>query len=177
MYALFIGILIIVFFIPIPIKFKIKYDNKNLKISFYNIDITKKLKHINKKAKLDIKFKEDQTPMFSNSLKVVLKTLKRIKFKPLLKIGINIRYGVDDAAKTALTYGLISTLVAFLFELSKSFVILKCENININPDFNSFFLTGEIDSIISANLTKIIYITAIVYINLRRSQKINLANT
>lgn len=179
MHILYIGILILllIFLIPIPIKFKVKYSKKELRFILYNIDITNKMNYIKNKTKLDIKYKEDRIPIFSNTLKVSLNSLKAIKFKPSLKIKINIEYGLDDAAQTAFAFGLLSTFVSILLKASSSFIHIKDEKVNIKPEFNKLILILEIDSIIFINLAKVIYISAIIYRNLRNKEKINLANT
>lgn len=179
MHILYIAILILllIFFIPIPIKFKVKYNKKELKFILYNKDITNKIQYMNKKAKLDIKYKEDQIPIFSNTLKVSLNTLKSIRFKPNLKIRINLNYGLNDAAQTALAFGLLSTLISILLKISSYFINIKDKKVDIKPEFNKLILVLEINSIIFINLAKVIYISVIIYHNLRNKEKINLANT
>lgn len=179
MHILYIGILILllILLIPIPIKFKVKYNEKKLRFILYNMDITNKMNYIKNKTKLDIKYKEDQIPIFSNTLKVSLNSLKAIKFKPSLKIKINVDYGLDDAAQTALAFGLLSTFISILLKASSSYIHIKDEKVNIKPEFNKLILMLEIDSIIFVNLAKVIYISAIIYNNLRNKEKINLANT
>lgn len=179
MHILYIGILILllILLIPIPIKFKVKYSKKELRFILYNIDITNKMNYIKNKTKLDIKYKEDRIPILSNTLKVSLNSLKAIKFKPSLKIKINVDYGLDDAAQTALAFGLISTFISILLKASGFFIRIKDEKVNIKPEFNKLILILEIDSIIFINLAKVIYISAIIYHNLRNKEKINLANT
>lgn len=179
MHILYIGILILllILLIPIPIKFKIKYSEKELRFILYNIDITNKMNYLKNKTKLDIEYKQDRIPIFSNTLKVSLNSLKAIKFKPSLKIKINVDYGLDDAAQTALAFGLISTFISILLKASSFFIHIKDEKVNIKPEFNKLILILEIDSIIFINLAKVIYISAIIYRNLRNREKINLANT
>lgn len=179
MCILYIGILILtlILLIPIPIKFKIKYNEKKLRFTLYNIDITDKMNYFKNKTKLDIKYKEDRIPIFSNTLKGSLNSLKAIKFKPSLKIRINVDYGLDDAAQTALAFGLISTFISILLKVSSSFIHIKDEKVNIKPEFDKLILILEIDSIIFINLAKVIYISVIIYNNLRNKEKINLANT
>lgn len=179
MHILYIGILILllILLIPIPIKFKIKYSKKELKFILYNIDITNKMKYIKNKTKLDIEYKEDQIPILSNTLKTSLNSLKTIKFKPSLKIKVNVDYGLDDAAQTAVAFGLLSTFISILLKASSFFINIKDQKVNIKPEFNKLILILEIDSIIFVNLAKVIYISAIIYNNLRNKEKINLANT
>lgn len=179
MHTLYIGILVflLILLIPIPIKFRIKYDNKILKFILYNIDISDKIHYINTKVKLDVKYKEDQVPALSNTLKVVFNSLKDVKFKPSMKIKVNINYGLSDAAHTALVFGLLSTFISIIIKLSSFFINIKNQKINVTPEFNKLILKLEIDSIIFINLAKFIYISSLIYKNLRHSRKINLANT
>lgn len=179
MNALYIGIIILflILFIPIRIKIGIKYNAKILKFTFYNIDITDKINYIKTKAKIDVKYKEDQIPAISNTSKVILNSLRDIKFKPNINIKINIHYGLSDAAYTALVFGLLSTFISITIRLSSLFINIKNKKLNIVPEFNKSTLELEIDSIIFISLAKFIYISSIIYKNFRNSRKINLVNT
>ncbi|MBV7276780.1 DUF2953 domain-containing protein [Clostridium thailandense] len=179
MHALYIGIpiLFLILFISIPIKIRVEYNIKTFKFTLYNIDITDKINYMKTKFKIDVKYKEDQIPAVSNTSKVILNSLRDIKFKPNLNIKINIHYGLSDAAYTALVFGLLSNFICITIKLSSLFINIKNKKLNIVPEFNKLALNLEIDSIIFINLAKFIYISSIIYKNLRNSRKINLANT
>lgn len=179
MVALYIGIIILflILFIPIPIKIGVKYNDKVLKFALYNVDITDKLNYLKTKVRLDVKYKEDRVPAISNTAKTILNSLRDMKFKPNLNIKINIHYGLSDAAYTALAFGMLSTFICTTIRLSSPFINIRNKKLNIVPEFNKSILKLDINSIIFINLAKFIYISSIIYKNLRNNRKINLANT
>jgi len=151
---LFILILFVLVFIPIPLKIKINYINKTFSLKIYNLNVIDKINLKDNKPSLGGKKKSSS---LINNFKVNLRSLKKLKFKPHIKIKVKLVYGLDDAAYTAITYGLIPTLSTFIFAIIKNIFVVKKKEIHVKPVFNSFYFNLEISSIIYISLAKIIY--------------------
>ncbi len=151
---LFILILFVLVFIPIPLKIKINYINKTFLLKIYNLNVIDKINLKDNKPSLKRKKKSSS---FINNFKINLKSLKKLKFKPHIKIRVNLVYGLDDAAYTAIVYGLMPTLSTFIFALLKNIFVVKKKEIHVKPVFNSFYFNLEISSIIYISLAKVIY--------------------
>lgn len=178
----FIVILLIIFFIPFPIKITFFISNKNLVFKVYNFDILKIIKKKkthkpkNTKEKAAIK-KEDiihnkKQKKFSNlSLNNILKVISLIKnnkLKPSLKIKGSFEYSLNDSAKTAISYGIISSYLPMLIGFFKIFFKVKKFQMPIKPLFKEkFFLKLEINSIITFSLVQIIYMIILVFKGLK----------
>lgn len=177
---LFILILCILFFlfvVPIPIKIRVKYDDMKLDFYLYNINLNDKLRRIKRKVKHTIDVKPDRIHNFVNTMKTSSALSKKLKFKPALKLKLNLVYGLDNAAYTALLHGIITSLYPIIVQFLESFFKVKENDIKVQPEFNKFILKLEIHSIILINLAKVIYMSFIIYKHLHQSNKENLVNT
>lgn len=151
---LFILLLFIVLFIPIPLKIKIDCSKKTLLLKIYNLNIIDKINLKDNKPSLE----RNKKPSFLiNNFKINLKSLKKLRFKPHIKIRAKLVYGLDDAAYTAIVYGLIPTLNIFIFNLLSNIFVIKKKEIHVKPIFNGLYFKLEISSIIYISLAKIIY--------------------
>ncbi|WP_175412928.1 DUF2953 domain-containing protein [Clostridium sp. AWRP] len=150
----FILILFVLVFIPIPLKIRINCSNKTFSLKIYNLNVIDKINLKDNNPSLKGKKKSSS---LINNFKINLKSLKNLKFKPHIKIKVKLVYGLDDAAYTAITYGLIPTLITFIFALIKNIFVVKKKEIHVKPVFNSFYFNLEISSIIYISLAKIIY--------------------
>jgi Protein of unknown function (DUF2953). len=150
-----------------------------MKLDFYlyNINLNNKLRRIKRKAKHIVDTKPDRIHAFVNSIKTYSALREKLKFKPALKLKLDLVYGLDDAAYTALLHGIITSLYPILIQFLNLLFNMKENNIKIQPEFNKFILKLEIDSIIFINLAKVIYMSLITYRHLKQSNKENLANT
>lgn len=162
-----LAILIILFilsFVPIPIKIYFKYHNKKLWFYIFNIDILNKLKskkkHRSKLTKKNTNFKTN-----IQNLKIFLKSIKNIKFKIPMDIEFNMSYGLDDAAYTAILYGILNSLIPPIFMILSKIFVFKKPKINLSPYFNKFYFKIEITSIIYISFAKIMYIVLLLAIN------------
>lgn len=177
LFILILCILVVLLIIPIPIKIKIKYDDMKLDFYIYNINLNDMLRRIRKKATQTIDTKPDRIHTFANTMKTYSTLRKKLKFKPALKLKLDLIYGLDDAAYTALIHGIITSFYPILIQFLSLFFKMKENNIKVQPEFNKFILKLEIDSIIFINLAKVIYMSIITYKHLKQSNKENLANT
>jgi hypothetical protein len=174
-------LILILFFllisVPIPIKVKVKFNDMRLDFYLYNINLNDKIHFIKKKIKHIVDTKPDRIHAFINTLQTSSYLTRKLKFKPALKIKLILIYGLDDAAYTALLHGVITSFYPILMQFINLFFKVKESDVKIQPEFNKFIVKLEIDSIISANLVKVIYISFISYRHLRKSKNKNLANT
>lgn len=170
----FFSIIILLLIIPIPIKFKLSYVDKNLNVYVYNINVLKKINSLKKKS--SNKNKNKKKPSLEN-FKFIISSLDQNKFKPTLRLKLNSEYGLDDAACTAVFYGLISTFYPFLLRILDCFFKIKKQSIYIVPNFNKFIFKLEVNSIIFVNLAKVIYISYIICKSLKINRKVNFAKT
>lgn len=159
---IFLAIVIFILIVPIPIKFNVKYVEKKLNIYLYNINIMKKIDYLKKKASNKHQYKKKSEFNFKN-LKLVINLLDNNKFKPILRFKLNFTYGLNDAACTAVSYGLISSLYPLALRILNCFFKIKKQYINILPDLNKPFFKLKLDSIIFVSFAKVIYIVFIIY--------------
>ncbi|MFA6940318.1 MAG: DUF2953 domain-containing protein [Clostridiaceae bacterium] len=142
--------LVILLFIPIPMIIKIKYQRKldiyiyNKRISFRKNKKKKKKKSIHRK-----KFK--------------------IFWKPYIKFNIKLVYGFDDAAATAISYGLIFSVLPLIKRLLCNFFNVKGFSQDIKLDYERKIFNLYIRCIIFINIAQIIVdLIYIIYFNLKR---------
>jgi hypothetical protein len=106
-------IIFFIFFIPIPIKLNIYYSNMTYFIKLYKLTLISKtkLENKNKKSENIDKKKHECSSDFNEDInwKTFLLDLHNtnLKFKPLLRIKFNFSYSFNDAAKTAISYGVL----------------------------------------------------------------------
>lgn len=177
---LFIFFLIIfVLFIPIPLKIYISYKNNMFIVKFYRFTLYPlKYKKTVCKSYSKVKEKDKFTHKLKNSfnkdtLQKILYILCKNKFKPGLKLNLNIDYGFEDAALTGLSYGLLNTIFAPLQHIMNLIFKVKKLELNALPDFNGSKLNLEIKSIILISIAQIINICIKIGFTLYKSYKEN----
>jgi len=168
---------------PIPLKITLKYSNKVLEIYVYN----KKLKikalsklgldnvsNPNTKTNKKTKKKKNILKSFTfNDLKLINYKVMHLKFKPTLHLNTNLEYGFDDAAFTAILFGIIHNIYSFLYLLLQNFVKVKKIGIKVIPHFEEHDFNFEISSIIYSSLVKNVYMAFILIICLINIKKIH----
>ena len=147
----------VILFLPLPIIFEVSYDKelkvylyKKLKISFKNTpekEFRAKKKKYKSKAKVKFNFG------------ALLNSLQNNRFKPLLNLYINMEYSLDDAALTAILYGIICGIFESIYlELLTIFNIKKKKYV-VSPLFNDHTsISFSIKGIIYLSIANIIYI-------------------
>ncbi|AKN34049.1 hypothetical protein Ccar_25720 [Clostridium carboxidivorans P7] len=168
------SIIILILLIPIPITFKIKYTDKKLCMYIYNIELISKFKSYKKE---DENKNKDKSNFYFENIRLFLDLLNRNKFKPTLRFKLNFQYGLNDAAYTAICYGLFCALFPLVIKLLNYPFKIKKHSICIVPDLKKFILKLELNSIIFVNFAKVIYIIYIIYRVWRINQKIILSKT
>lgn len=161
---LLLTLFIIFMFFPIPLKFYIYYYNNNYYIKLYDFILfdnavlkKKKEKTDQKKNNPPIKSKLSEIITYSNIMEITNKFIN-LKFKPILNFNSKLEYSLNDAAKTALSYGILSTLPSLIYFFIKILFKPKKYNFDILPKFdNAILLKFEIKSIIFISFANIIY--------------------
>ena len=168
-------LILLIFFIPIPIKFNIYYSTINYYLKLYGFTIiSKKKSEYKKKHYHKVKFslqKEHNSfwRLYNNinfkslDFKSLISNLYNSKFKPLLKIKVSLDYSLNDAARTAIFYGVLSQVPPLIYIIIN--VPFKTYNFNfkITPIFeDKFLLKIETSSIIFLSFANIIHMIIIL---------------
>lgn len=145
-------------FIPIPLKIRFTYENKKIYINFFNIDILNKFTSNKKKFRLRSNKSTGNLSYTIKKIKSILEYLRDSRSKFRIDIKINILYGLDDAADTAILYGILHSLTPILFILVSRLFRIEKNQVAITPYFNKNYFKIETTSIIYISVVKIIYI-------------------
>lgn len=175
LFFIFLVILLIIF-LPIPIKINISYSGVNYYIKLYGFTITspqktKTTKRFFHKPESTLKNKSNKLKNFYKKIdfksleyKALISKLYNSKFKPLLKIDLYFDYSLNDAARTAIFYGVLCQTPPLIYLLLKIMFNIRKFNLKINPIFeDKFFLKIETSSIFFLSFANIIYIIIILF--------------
>lgn len=151
---LYVFIILLLIFFPIPIKIIFTYFEKTVTLKIFNIkiDILKliKNKNINKSSK---KFTKKNINYMN-----LLSIYTNGKFKPLINIKIFITYGFNDAAYTGIIYGLLNAIFALQYQLISQIFTIKKYDFKLNPNFKKNIFDFNLNCIIFISLANVIYI-------------------
>ncbi|EPB8191361.1 DUF2953 domain-containing protein [Clostridium perfringens] len=178
-------LLLVLLFFPINLKFKLVFSEKDFKINFYKFEILslnkilgahKEKKEISKKGNKDTKIKNSSKkkrtflkPPSNLTIAKLIKLLTKSKFKPSLKIVLDLNFSSEDAALTAILYGFIHQILSLIYTRLDYFFKLKKFTGNINPKFNNEnYLFFEVQGIITINFAQIIYIGFLYLLNFKK---------
>lgn len=166
-------IILIILFLPLPIKIKLEYLDKNLIIKLYKYPLfsskngveNKYLKKLmKKKPKIKTnKIKAKRKFTRKLSFKNLYRNFSKNKLKPKIKIKASISYGIDDAAISAMLYGLLCNIPFILYLFLSIIFKVKDLSFDIDPKFNSTLLTFGITSIFYFNIANIICILFLLF--------------
>lgn len=153
LWLLIILSILVLVFIPFPLKISFTYSKKEKKLYIYSFKIeiekgkkkTKKTK--NKKNKFDIE-----------KIKKIFAKLRKNKFKPRLKFYTEVDYGLDDAALTGISFGLLNCISPAVYAVLKSIFKVKIYKFDVKPDFKNQMFNFNLTSIIFLSFANIIYI-------------------
>lgn len=169
---IFLIIILLILLLPIPIKVSICYSKENYYIKLYKFTILKNhtenwvennKKKINQKKVT--KKKKNSNFFFTRSFdpKKILKALDRNKFKPTLRLEGSLSYSLNDAAKTAISYGAISATMPLILRIITVLFKSKKFKFPITPQFKDDFIVNfDIKSIIFLSLAQIIYMLFLI---------------
>lgn len=165
---LIILFIILVLFIPIKIKFDMRYDKNKLdfKVYFFNFDMTNMIIKT-KKSKTNgeelVKSHKDKRSMDTKiALRILREILSRIKYlkrKPKFIITNTLEFGVEDADVTAILYGHLCTIVYSIFGIISSYADTRNSKIDIIPKYNTTLFKLQFKGILKIKIAQIIYIT------------------
>ena len=172
-------LLLVLLFFPINLKFKLVFSEKDFKINFYKFEILrahKEKNEISKKGNNDTKIKKSSKkkrtflkPPSNLTIMKLIKLLTKSKFKPSLKIVLDLNFSSEDSALTAILYGFIHQILSLIYTGLNYFFKLKKFTGNINPKFNNEnYLFFEVQGIITINFAQIIYIGFLYLLNFKK---------
>ena len=168
---LLVFFLLFLLFMPIPLNFyEIKFYKINLLSSdggiikkFIKDDTVKKYdtSH-NIKEEVEEKAQEKiRDTKFSMIL--LFKNLSNNRYKPYFKVNSNIDFSVNDAAGTAILYGLLNSLNPIIFKILSTFFKIKNFDNKFNPIFkDKYIINISIMCILTINIAKIIYMLFLI---------------
>ena len=146
---IFLIIILLILLLPIPIKVSICYSKENYYIKLYKFTILKK------RTKNGVENNFDP--------KKIIKALDRNKFKPTLRLEGSLSYSLNDAAKTAISYGAISATMPLILRVINVLFKSKKFKFPITPQFKDDFIVNfDIKSIIFLSVAQIIYMLFLI---------------
>lgn len=176
---LLVFFLLFLLFMPIPLKLSIKYLDDFYEIKFYKINLLSSDGGIIKKFIKDDTVKKYDTShnikeeveekaqekirgtKFSSIL--LFKNLSNNRYKPYFKVNSNIDFSVNDAAGTAIVYGLLNSLNPIIFKILSTFFKIKNFDNKFNPIFkDKYIINISIMCILTINIAKIIYMLFLI---------------
>ncbi len=178
----FITLFIIFIFFPIPLNFYIYFYHNCYYIKLYRFTLfnNKKGKRnsqknhppIKKKSKLKKQFLILKKSLSVSDIKKIISIFYNLNFKPIIFINSNLEYCLDDAAKTAESYGALSNLPSIIYFFSNILFKTKRFKFKITPKFiNKLIFKFESKSIIFISPANIIYMIFILIKNLLKIKK------
>lgn len=168
----FLGILffiLIILLLPIPFKLKIYLSNEGITIKLYKFIVLKKsFKELVSKKKSPKKKKSSffQSLTLKNKLKLI-NSLNGNPFKPYIHIDGFFKYSLKDAARTAVSFGVLQSFAPTIIYILNIIFRIKNINIPITPIFeDNFILNSEINCIFTTSLAKTMFIVILLIKNL-----------
>lgn len=163
-FVIIIIFILIILFIPLKIKITLcfhKCSGLDIFIYSYNLKNNKLYKKITTPKK---KHKKPKSKVNLKALWLLLKKLDKTSYKPKLSLQGNVDFQVEDAAYTAIIYGVSNGLLPFIERFINIFFSISSFKIHVNPLFkNENSVSFNIKSIIKVNLAKLIYMAIIIY--------------
>ena len=176
---LLVFFLLFLLFMPIPLKLSIKYLDDFYEIKFYKINLLSSDGGIIKKFIKDDTVKKYDT---SHNIKeeveekaqekirgtkfsmiLLFNNLSNNRYKPYFKVNSNIDFSVNDAAGTAILYGLLNSLNPIIFKILSTFFKIKNFDNKFNPIFkDKYIINISIMCILTINIAKIIYMLFLI---------------
>lgn len=159
-------------FIRFPIKLRVDFSNKGYKIYIYKIllfsNVSKSV--FNKREQKIIEKKTERTLIKRKwAVKKFIEKFMDLKYKLNIKVDLKCDFGVDDAAYTAILYGLLNSISSLFYILTFKYFNVKKYKIDLIPHFNKSTLIIDFICIFNVNLVNII---TIIFIALNSFEKI-----
>lgn len=185
-----IFILLILSFLPIPIKLSLAFNKEDYYVKLYRFSILKK----NKKPKKDTKEEKTASPKESShkkaptkeksnpmkflkdriNIKILYRNFRDAKFKPLLRVDGFFNYSLGDPMNTAISYGAISMVLPFLYRGILLLFRSKKFKFDINPTLQSeSYLNIKLNCIIFFSFAHIIYMLFLIFKSILDTREVN----
>ena len=164
----FLITLLLIIFLPFPLKTSIYYSDKNYYIKFYKFHFISKSRTLKKKKtsiKPQKKNKRARSTIFTDKQLIlkIFNTISKNKFKPHIRINGYINYSLNNHAITAITYGLLSAILPFIYKGISIIFKIKKFNFPITPIFKEVInIKIQIDGILFVSIGQIIYMSFII---------------
>ena len=97
-------------------------------------------------------------------MRKILYKISNEKHKLSARVDFDLNYGFDDAAATAISYGLLHGAISILYNQFSFLLNIKEYHYNIIPHYNDSMFNFRLNCIISFNLAKIIYMIFVIYV-------------
>lgn len=170
-------IIVIILFIPIPFKLNIYFSEEDYYVKLYRLTLFSKQKTLTKKVNGKVlkktKIRKDHILKNKKFNSLILK-LYKLNFKPTLRIKYTLEYSLNDAAKTAIFYGVLCQLSELIYSIIDLRFKIKKYTFDINPIFkDKLLLKFEISSIIFLSFVHIIYILIIALRSIINFREVN----
>ncbi|MBQ3422595.1 MAG: DUF2953 domain-containing protein, partial [Romboutsia sp.] len=165
-------------FVPIPFKFDIYFSFNNYYIKLYGLTIIskdkiKKRKNKSLKEKVFPPIKKEKIKLKKNSIKILLSKLYHRPFKPKLYINSCFSYSLNDAFKTALSFGALNNIKTPVYILLNVIFKVRKFKFKVDPSFkDEYFIDCNTTSIFFLSLAELIYILFIVLKHLHISKEV-----
>lgn len=157
-------ILIILIFIPFPVKVSFLYFKGKYSIFVYE-----------KKLKFRVSRTERKVAYYYDTLNYLYKNKNKF-MKYSSKIKFSLGFGIaEDAACTAISFGLMNCLNSFFYNLFSTFLKIRNFNYKVLPYFKKDIFKIELEGIIWVSIAKTIY-NLLILIFLRLKLHIKLKN-
>lgn len=172
-FLIIIFIIFILLVLPIPLKFTLEYYKNSVHFYFYNKKITFK-KRVTKKVSHNIKSTDyiGKLKYYFDTLENLHHKLKYNKFAPRLNISANVNYGFEDAAETAVFFGVFHNIGGSIYHILNNYFIIKQYDFNVTPDYNEIKYEVKIKSIIWISIVNTIYIVILILYTFRKGKEI-----
>ena len=174
-------LLLIVLFTPLPLIVTFVYSQNHISVKFFNHN----LKTINKftnfkdtKEKTDTTNTQEKVPnkKHTNTKKIkkkhnfsyknISKGLSSNRFKPTLRVKGFFTYSLGDYAVTAIVFGIISSIMPFLYRYISNFFKVKNFKFPINTASNeNIFFSFNFKCIIFISIAKTIYMLFLIFLS------------
>lgn len=191
-------LLLFILLVPIRVKLTLHFSKGYYYIKFYNIllfspnkgVINKLLKKLSIKNSAKVSNEQNskkfrfipkryapshkEVNLKNLSIIKLYKNLSTNKFKPKFRLKGDVNFELEDAAITAIAYGIASNSIPLLYFSFSRILKVKNFSLQINPHFtgkNLFNIT--ITSIISFNIAQIIYILLLTTKSFENKREVN----
>lgn len=165
-------IILILLFIPIPLKLNVEYEKNLYCIKFYNLTLLSNDNNTFKKVNMNQnlssknnnkKKKNSKDKKKKISFKKLLNNLSKNYYKPTVKLISKLEYSLNDAAYTAIFYGILNNLNPVIYHLLSIIFKVKEYKVDILPKFNDkILLNTKISCILTINIAKSIYMLFLI---------------